>query len=106
MIIWQGVYADRYKKSQEWGCLYAGRTVAWSRCIWIFHLSEWQLKRTFFAKKPFQSIPKNSDIEQDADISNGTKVVLETTVDDAGYHRRLTRRQIMMTTFGAGIGTG
>lgn len=27
-------------------------------------------------------------------------------VDDADYHRRLSKRQIMMMTFGAGIGTG
>lgn len=28
------------------------------------------------------------------------------TVATAGYHRKLTKRQIMMMTFGAGIGTG
>ncbi|KAI1341683.1 amino acid permease/ SLC12A domain-containing protein [Xylariaceae sp. FL0016] len=27
-------------------------------------------------------------------------------VDDAGFHRRLSKRQVMMMTFGAGIGTG
>lgn len=27
-------------------------------------------------------------------------------VDTAGFHRRLNKRQIMMMTFGAGIGTG
>lgn len=27
-------------------------------------------------------------------------------VDTAGYKRKLTKRQIMMITFGAGIGTG
>lgn len=27
-------------------------------------------------------------------------------VDQAGYHRRLNKRQIMFMTFGAGIGTG
>lgn len=27
-------------------------------------------------------------------------------IDSAGFQRRLTKRQIMMMTFGAGIGTG
>lgn len=36
---------------------------------------------------------------------HGSTVVLSAS-DDAGYHRSLTRRQIMMMTFGAGIGTG
>lgn len=61
---------------------------------------------SFLTEKPTQTIPKNSDIEQDADIGKGTTVVLGTAVDNAGYHRRLTRRHIMMTTFGAGIGIG
>ncbi|CAG8284879.1 unnamed protein product [Penicillium olsonii] len=36
---------------------------------------------------------------------HGSTVVLSVG-GDAGYHRSLTRRQIMMMTFGAGIGTG
>lgn len=52
-------------------------------------------------------IPQTSDIEKEAtDVSNGTTVVLGTAIDNAGYHRRLGRRQIMMMTFGAGVGTG
>jgi amino acid transporter len=48
------------------------------------------------------------DIERTASSGterHGSTVVLSAT-DDAGYHRSLTRRQIMMMTFGAGIGTG
>lgn len=37
---------------------------------------------------------------------HGSTVVLFPAVDTAGYHRTLGRRQIMMITFGAGIGTG
>lgn len=54
-----------------------------------------------------KDIPKTSDIEKEAtDVSNGTTVVFGTAIDNAGYHRRLGRRQIMMMTFGAGVGTG
>lgn len=54
-----------------------------------------------------KDIPKTSDIEKEAtDVSNGTTVVLGTAIDNAGYHRRLGRRQVMMMTFGAGVGTG
>ncbi|KAL3482291.1 hypothetical protein BJX99DRAFT_252998, partial [Aspergillus californicus] len=48
-----------------------------------------------------------SDIERTATSSsefNGSTVVLNP--DDVGYHRSLTRRKVMMMTFGAGIGTG
>jgi amino acid transporter len=40
------------------------------------------------------------------EATHGTTVVLSPNVDNAGYHRSLGRRQIMMMTFGAGIGTG
>lgn len=54
-----------------------------------------------------KDIPKTSDIEKEAtDVRNGMTVVLGTAIDNAGYHRRLERRQIMMMTFGAGVGTG
>ncbi len=33
-------------------------------------------------------------------------VVAAPSVDTAGYHRALGRRQIMMMTFGCGVGTG
>jgi len=57
--------------------------------------------------KVSKDIPRTSDIEKEAaDVGNGTTVVLGTAVDNAGYHRRLGRRQIMMMTFGAGVGTG
>jgi amino acid transporter len=49
-----------------------------------------------------------NDIERTATAGtekNGSITILSVG-DDAGYHRSLTRRQIMMMTFGAGIGTG
>ncbi|CAG8077049.1 unnamed protein product [Penicillium salamii] len=49
-----------------------------------------------------------TDIERTATSGtekHGSTVVLSVG-GDAGYHRSLTRRQIMMMTFGAGIGTG
>lgn len=51
---------------------------------------------------------ETDDIERSASSGterHGSTVVLSAS-DDAGYHRSLTRRQIMMMTFGAGIGTG
>lgn len=33
-------------------------------------------------------------------------VAMSPSVDTAGYHRALGRRQIMMMTFGCGVGTG
>lgn len=39
------------------------------------------------------------------DIEVGTVEVVA-ACDNAGYHRSLKRRQVMMMTFGAGIGTG
>ena len=58
-------------------------------------------------EKSSLNVPKNTDVEQNAtDIAHGATVVLGTSVDNGGYHRKLTRRQIMMTTFGAGVGTG
>jgi yeast amino acid transporter len=39
--------------------------------------------------------------ERGADVEAGT-----VSVPNAGYARRLTKRQVMMITFGAGIGTG
>jgi hypothetical protein len=51
---------------------------------------------------------ETNDIERSA--SSGTErhgsTIILSAADDAGYHRSLTRRQIMMMTFGAGIGTG
>jgi amino acid transporter len=47
-----------------------------------------------------------SDIEKTPSIAEGTAVEAYAGVDNAGYHRALTRRQVMMMTFGAGIGTG
>ena len=51
---------------------------------------------------------ETTDIERTATSGtekHGSTVVLSVG-GDAGYHRSLTRRQIMMMTFGAGIGTG
>jgi amino acid transporter len=49
-----------------------------------------------------------NDLERNSSGSNqeGTTSVLSTPVDNAGYDRSLTKRQIMMMTFGAGVGTG
>jgi amino acid transporter len=51
---------------------------------------------------------ETNDIERTA--TSGSEKHGSTTIlsvgDDVGYHRSLTRRQIMMMTFGAGIGTG
>ncbi|KAI7488804.1 hypothetical protein KC351_g1746 [Hortaea werneckii] len=51
---------------------------------------------------------KGTDIErQPSGPKDGTVTeVIGSGVDNAGYHRRLSKRQIMMMTFGAGIGTG
>lgn len=51
---------------------------------------------------------KGADIErQPSEPKHGTVTeVIGSGVDNAGYHRRLSKRQIMMMTFGAGIGTG
>lgn len=58
-------------------------------------------------EKSSLNVPKNVDVEQNAtNIAHSATVVLGTNVDNGGYHRKLTRRQIMMTTFGAGVGTG
>ncbi|KAL4875736.1 amino acid permease/ SLC12A domain-containing protein [Aspergillus karnatakaensis] len=48
-----------------------------------------------------------TDVERVASSSTehqGSTTVLHS--DDVGYHRSLTRRKVMMMTFGAGIGTG
>lgn len=58
-------------------------------------------------EKPSLNVSKDTDVEQNVtDIAHGATMVLGTSVDNGGYHRGLTRRQIMMTTFGAGVGTG
>lgn len=44
-----------------------------------------------------------TDLERNVSDSKRTTT---TRVSDAGYSRQLTKRQIMMMTFGAGIGTG
>ena len=49
---------------------------------------------------------KESDLEKSASWQAGVTTIVASGVDDAGYHRRLSKRQIMMMTFGAGIGTG
>lgn len=47
-----------------------------------------------------------SDVERSPSTAEGITTTALAGVNDAGYHRALTRRQIMMMTFGAGIGTG
>lgn len=49
------------------------------------------------------------DIERTATSGtehHGTSKEISSTAPTAGYHRSLTRRKVMMMTFGAGIGTG
>lgn len=50
------------------------------------------------------------DLERNSSGTENQKMEPDTTVsalvDPAGYHRKLGKRQIMMMTFGAGIGTG
>ncbi|GAD95203.1 amino acid transporter [Paecilomyces variotii No. 5] len=59
---------------------------------------------------PEKEIKVNDDIEQNAvnstNAQEGVITAIAPAVDAAGFHRRLGRRQIMMMTFGAGIGTG
>ncbi|KAI0477219.1 amino acid permease/ SLC12A domain-containing protein [Xylariaceae sp. FL0804] len=40
------------------------------------------------------------------EVTDITAIKAAAAVDNAGFHRRLSKRQIMMMTFGAGIGTG
>jgi amino acid transporter len=40
------------------------------------------------------------------DEQHGTSKEIPSAAPTAGYHRSLTRRKVMMMTFGAGIGTG
>ncbi|KAJ5753399.1 uncharacterized protein N7511_007552 [Penicillium nucicola] len=64
----------------------------------------------------FSHFPKDGDVKngETSDLertaTSGTErhgsTVIISPADTAGYHRSLTRRQIMMMTFGAGIGTG
>ena len=51
---------------------------------------------------------KENDIERQTSgpVEGTVTTVVGSGVDDAGYHRRLSKRQIMMMTFGSGIGTG
>lgn len=58
------------------------------------------------AGKSIHEAEKPVDPEQASSIRDGVIASTTTDVDDAGYRRVLTMRQIMMMTFGAGIGTG
>ena len=42
---------------------------------------------------------------ENIDVAKGESELLGAN-EDVGYHRSLGRRQIMMMTFGAGVGTG
>jgi amino acid permease len=66
-----------------------------------------------------QQAPEKADIKGNADIEidiertntseeeqHGSSKEIPSTAPTAGYHRSLTRRKVMMMTFGAGIGTG
>lgn len=49
---------------------------------------------------------KFNDVERAPSLQDGVTTIVASGVHDAGYHRQLSKRQIMMMTFGAGIGTG
>lgn len=49
---------------------------------------------------------KTADLERAPSCQDGVTTIVAAGVDNAGYRRQLSKRQIMMMTFGAGIGTG
>lgn len=49
---------------------------------------------------------KAPDLKKASSRQDGTTTIVGSRVDDAGFRRQLGKRQIMMMTFGAGIGTG
>lgn len=57
-------------------------------------------------EKGLSSNEKTPDLEKAPSCQDGTTTVVSSGVDDAGFRRQLGKRQIMMMTFGAGIGTG
>lgn len=56
-------------------------------------------------EKSIQPDEKTNDLEKAPTRQEGVTFV-SSGVDDAGFRRQLGKRQIMMMTFGAGIGTG
>lgn len=58
------------------------------------------------AEKGSESNEKAPDLEKASSCQDGTTTIVGSGVDDAGFRRQLGKRQIMMMTFGAGIGTG
>lgn len=57
--------------------------------------------------EPKEIMNTQPDIERVATTSSEIKgSATAINPDDVGYHRSLTRRKVMMMTFGAGIGTG
>lgn len=59
-------------------------------------------------RKGMPNDEKGADVERQPSAPQAGTVttVVGSGVDDVGYHRRLSKRQVMMMTFGAGIGTG
>lgn len=56
-----------------------------------------------------ESAETEIDIERTATSGteqHGSSKEISSAAPTAGYHRSLTRRKVMMMTFGAGIGTG
>ncbi|CAK3862354.1 amino acid transporter [Lecanosticta acicola] len=49
---------------------------------------------------------KTADLERAATCQDGVTTIVASGVNNAGYRRSLSKRQVMMMTFGAGIGTG
>lgn len=58
------------------------------------------------AEKSSEVDKKAPDLEKASSCQDGTTTIVGSGVDDAGFRRQLGKRQIMMMTFGAGIGTG
>lgn len=55
-------------------------------------------------KVDVKDIVVDTDLEK-TDVAKGDSELLGAN-EDVGYHRSLSSRQIMMMTFGAGVGTG
>lgn len=65
------------------------------------------LKSVGHDKESKAAVNAQTDIERVATTSTEIKgSATAINPDDVGYHRSLTRRKVMMMTFGAGIGTG
>lgn len=56
-------------------------------------------------KRAEKAGPELADLEKSPTYQDGVATIVASGVDDAGFQRRLSKRQIMMMTFGAGSHT-